>query len=235
MSAESLSLELLQQLAQFDTPTICNALEIVAPQRRATGFTTHHFVCAEPEHAPIVGYARTATMRAVEPPAQTKEETRRKRLDYYAYVAQPPGPSIVVMQDLDPEPGFGAFWGEVNSTIHQGLGCLGAITNGSFRDLGALAPGFQLLGGKLGPSHAHVHAVDFGVQVNVFGMTVAHNDLIHADRHGAVVIPHTVAAEVPAAAALCARREAVVLEAARRSGFDITRLRAALENADEIH
>ncbi|TAM85830.1 RraA family protein [bacterium] len=235
MNAEPLPPQLLKTLAQFDTPTICNALEIVAPHRRTTGFTTRTFVCADPALVPMVGYARTATMRALDPSPLSKDEQHRRRLDYYAYVAQQPGPAIVVMQDLDPEPGFGAFWGEVNSTIHKGLGCLGVVTNGSFRDLGVLAPGFQLLGGKLGPSHAYVHAVDFSCQVNVFGMTVSHNDLLHADRHGAVVIPLDAAPHIPRAVELCARREAVILDTARRPGFDLASLRAALEHADEIH
>lgn len=227
--------DLLEALAKFDTPTICNALEIVAPEHRAIGFTTRPFVCADPTLPPMVGYARTATMRALEPSSLSKDDEKRRRLDYYAYMARRPHPTVVVMQDLDPVPGFGAFWGEVNSTVHRGLGALGAVTNGSFRDVGMLAPGFQLLGGMLAPSHAWVHAVDFGGQVNVHGMTVVHDDLIHADRHGAVVIPKDAACEILAAVDLIARRESVILEAARAPHFDFARLRAALENADEIH
>ena len=101
----------------------------------------------------------------------------------------PPGPTVVVLQDLDPKPGFGAFWGEVNTAVHKGLGALGCVTNGSMRDIDDCAPGFQLLAGKIGPSHAHVHIVDFGGQVNVAGMTVCDGDVVHADRHGAVVVP----------------------------------------------
>ena len=58
------SAKLLEQLKTFDTPTICNALEIVAPERRLTGFTMKPLVCPFPDLPPIVGYARTATVRA---------------------------------------------------------------------------------------------------------------------------------------------------------------------------
>ena len=97
--------------------------------------------------------------------------------------------TIAVLQDLDPRPGIGAFWGEVQSNVHKALGLAGALTDGSFRDLDALASGFQILGGKIGPSHAHVHLEAIDVDVNIFGMTVRPGDLIHGDHHGAVVIP----------------------------------------------
>ncbi len=235
MSQARLTDEDLAALRQHDTPTICNALEIVAPERRALGFTSEPLVCADPSLPPMVGYARTATIRAVAPPAATPAEQRASRAAYYEYVAAGPGPSVAVLQDLDPRPGFGAFWGEVNSNIHKGLGCRGAVTNGSIRDLDMLAPGFQLLAGEVGPSHAHVHIVDFAGQVNVFGMVVRDGDLIHADRHGAVVVPAAAARELPAAVRLIERREKVILDACKRPDFDIEMLKRAMADSAEIH
>jgi len=226
----------LEALAAFDTPTICNALEVVAPERRTVGFTTGSLVCPFPELGPMVGYARTCTVRAAEPPQRTKAEIREQRLAYYEYVASPPGPTMSIVQDLDDgRPGFGSFWGEVNSNIHHALDCLGVVTNGSIRDLDAIADGFRMLAAKVGPSHGHVHIVDFGGTVSVAGMAVRSGDLVHADRHGAVVIPHGVACQVPEAAALLARRESVVLEACRNPDFDVEMLRKAMGDADEIH
>ena len=141
----------------------------------------------------------------------------------------------MVIQDLDPAPGFGAYWGEVQTNIHTALGCLGCVTNGSIRDLDATAKGFQLLAGCVGPSHAWVHLVDFGQPVNVAGMTVRSGDLIHADRHGAVVIPHEVAPKVVEAAALIGRREHVVISACQRPGFTVDALKKAIGEAEEIH
>lgn len=226
---------LLDHLRAFDTPTICNALELVAPERRMVGFTTTPFVCAFKDLKPIVGFARTATIRASEPQRLPSAEVRAKRLAYYEYVASPPQPSLVVIQDLDPNPGLGAFWGEVNTAIHKGLGLSGCITNGSIRDLDMIAPEFQLLAGKVGPSHAWVHVVDTGLEVNVHGMTVRHGDLVHADRHGAVIVPPEALEALPAAIQLMSRREAAILNEARASGFTVEKLRAAMAEADEIH
>jgi len=233
--AQSLSSAELAALAKFDTPTICNALEIVSPERRILGFTTHTFHVARPELPPIVGYARTATARAMQPPARDKAAMRAQRFAYFDYVGEGDSPRIMVIQDLDSTPGFGAFWGEVQSNIHKALGCLGGITNGSIRDLDLLADGFQLLAGHINPSHAWTHLVDFGTQVNVFGMTVQSGDLVHADRHGAVVIPHEAARKVPAACDLLTRREAVILSAVRKPGFTVAGLKKAIADADEIH
>ena len=235
MPEESLNATTLDALRSVDTPTICNALELVVPDRRALGFTTEPFFCADPALPPMVGYARTATIRAVEPSALSGADLRQQRSDYYSYVAEGAAPKISVIQDLDSQPGFGAFWGEVNSNIHKGLGCLGAITDGSYRDWDALAEGFQLLGGKVGPSHAHVHLVDWGGRINIFGMTVGHGDLIHADRHGAVVIPAAAARELPAAIDLMTRREKVILDACRDPDFDIEMLKRAMADSAEIH
>ena len=113
----------------------------------------------------------------------------QKRLDYLDYVASAPQPGIAVIQDLDDVVGYGAFWGEVQSNVHKALGCLGTITNGSIRDIPMIAPGFQMLAGSISPSHAFVHVVDYGIDVNIHGMAVKSGDLIHADRHGAVIVP----------------------------------------------
>ena len=124
------------------------------------------------------------------------------------------------------------LWCEVQSNVHKALGCLGVVTDGSIRDTPQWAPGFQALAGSIGPSHAWVHAESFGGQVRVAGMTVQSDDLIHADRHGAIVIPLDVAAKLPEAAELCGRRETPILESARSPDFSLEKLKAALKDAE---
>ncbi len=228
-----LNAAVLAELMSLDTPTVCNALELVAPNRRGYGFTTQPLVCARPDLPPVVGVARTATIRAAHPNDAGADQAYARNA-YYEYIDAGPKPSVVVIQDLDAEPGYGSFWGEVNSNIHKGLGCPAVITNGSVRDLPDLADGFQVLAGRVGPSHAFVHVVDFGRPVTVAGMRVSDGDLIHADQHGAVVIPAEAAAEVRAAAELIARRERVVIEAAQQPGFDVESLRRAQDQAARI-
>ena len=226
----------LKKLAAYDTPTICNALEIVAPERRAHGFNRKPLICPFPKLKPIVGYARTATIRSREPNGASKAAQRALRGEYYQMIAADPAPSIAVLQDIDgPDAGFGAFWGEVQSTIHKGLGCLGVVTDGCIRDIDMWAPGFQALAGSIMPSHAHVHLVGIDLEVSINGMIVRPNDLLHADYHGAVVIPEEVAKKVPAACELLTRKESVILKAAKSKGFTAAKLMKAIAEADEIH
>jgi regulator of RNase E activity RraA len=227
---------LIAKLKSYDTPTICNALEIVDPGRRLTGFTVHPLLCPFPHLPPIVGYAKTATIRATHVHHLDASAQREQRLAYYEYVAGAPSPGVMVIQDLDnPHGGFGAFWGEVMSAVHKGLGLLGVVTDGSIRDLDQWAPGFQALAHSIGPSHAHVHLHDFGKEVRVAGMLARSGDLVHADRHGAVTIPEAAAPRIPAACDLLARKEAVILDMARAPDFTVAKLREALAKQDEIH
>lgn len=225
----------LEALTRWDSPTICNGLELLDAKYRTSGFTTRTMLCFDPTLKPVVGYARTALIRATTPPPGDAAAVRALRARYYEHVAAAPMPSIAVLQDLDPQPGFGAFWGEVNTAIHQGLGCLGAVTNGSIRDLDACAPGFQLLAGTVAPSHAWVHLVDIACEANVFGLAVRPNDIVHADRHGAVLVPADCVKKLPAAIELLTRREAVILGAARAPGFNVEILKKAMAESAEIH
>ena len=227
--------ELRAELQGFDTPTVCNALEVLAPARRGWGFTTEPLVCVRPGLPPLVALARTATIRSAHPNDLAGSAARELSDAYYAYIDAGPKPSVVVIHDMDERRGYGAFWGEVNSAIHMGLGCEGLITNGGVRDLPDIAQGFQMLAARVIPSHAYVHVVDFGRPVDVAGMRVRDGDLIHADQHGAVVIPGDVAAGVKETARLLQARERVIIEAARAPGFTAEKLRAAQGKAAEIH
>jgi regulator of RNase E activity RraA len=224
--------ELFDQLRQFDTPTICNALEVVRGERFTHGFTRRRLLAAKPNAPAIVGFARTAMIRTAEPfdPAG-----RRERLfAYYAHIESGPETRVAVIQDLDDPPGLGAFWGEVNTTVHWGLGCVGAITNGSMRDLDAMHPNFQCLAGSLSPSHAHVQVVEHGKPVNVLGMLVKDGDVVHADRHGAVTFEPALLERIPAAIDLMARREKVILDVARQPGLNAQKIRAAYAAMEQV-
>ena len=221
----------LEILKQWDTPTICNGLELVAPERRAVGFTVEPMVAADPKLPPMVGLARVGMIRAKEAPRGPVAD----RVAWYEYVAAAELPTVTVLQDLDDRPGYGAWWGEVHTTVHKALGSLGCVTNGSFRDLGMLAQDFQIIAGRIGPSHSHVHMVDFGKPVDIFGMNVVHDDVIHADFHGAVVIPADAVKRLPAAIDLCTRRERVILDLCASPGFNVAQLRDAMRRSGEIH
>src|SRR6516225_181254 len=158
-----LSEDQLTLLRSIDTPTVCNLIEIVAPERRGAGYTATHLHCLFPALPPIVGFAKTATIRARVPVSGSSY--MQKRMDYLDYVAAAPRPSVVIIEDKDEPAGYGAFWGEVQTNVHKALGCLGTVTNGSIRDLAAVAEGFQMLAGSIAPSHAYVHVVEFDLSV----------------------------------------------------------------------
>src|SRR6516225_8060458 len=220
----------LEFLRSIDTPTVCNLVEIVAPQRRGHGYTVRHLHCPFPELPPIVGFARTVTFKAKDAVALGEAGYMQKRLDYLDYVAAPPLPGIMVMEDLDGEhAGYGAFWGEVQSNVHKALGCLGVVTNGSIRDIPMIAPGFQMLAGSIVPSHAYVHVVDYGIDVNVHGMAVKSGDLVHADRHGAVVVPIDKLDAMKTALDGLAAREAKIIAAANAGG-DVATIKASMKS-----
>lgn len=236
MSDTTITLAELAALTAFDTPTICNALEIVAPETRGEGYTTRAAICGFPQMKPIVGYARTARIRAKRPPEAAAPEVRTMRQEYYRYVDAGPKPSVILIQDLDGgDAGYGAFWGEVQSAIHKGLGASGLVTDGSIRDIDQWAADFQFLAAKIAPSHAWAGVVDFGGEVEVLGMRVRSGDIVHADRHGAVVVPAATVRALPAAAQLLGRREGRILAVARAGGCTAERLIEAFGQADQIH
>jgi regulator of RNase E activity RraA len=211
-------------LRSIDTPTVCNLIEIVAPERRGAGYTAVHLHCPFPDLPPMVGFAKTVTIRARD--AVSGPSYMQKRMDYLDYVADEPSPSVVVIEDRDEPPGYGAFWGEVQSNVHKALGCLGTITNGSIRDIAAIPEGFQMLAGSFAPSHAYVHVVEFAVPVRIHGMDVKSGDLVHADRHGAAVVPVDKIDAMAAAAEKLAANEARIIAAAK-SGKGVEAIKAA--------
>ena len=236
MTTQTLTPADLDAIAAFDTPTICNALERLSAATQARGYTTGTLVCGFPAMKPVVGYARTAMIRSVQPLASSPAEQRAMQNDYYRYVDAGPKPSIVVIQDLDERAaGTGAFWGEVQSAIHVGLGARGLVTNGSVRDLDQWAPGFQFLAAHIVPSHAYAKPIAFGTEVQVRGMRVKSGDLIHADRHGAVVVPPELVPGIPEAARAVAEREAKILAVARGAGCSAEKLVAVFKDLDAIH
>lgn len=211
---------LLTLLRQVDTPTVCNAIEFAQGKRGFDGFTRGTMLCSAPTEPPVVGFARTAKIAAVHPPTEAPEVIRQRRMAYYEYMAAAPSPAVAVIEDLDFPECIGAYWGEINTTVHKGFGLSGALTNGVMRDLGDLPAGFPVIAGSVGPSHGFVHVREIDIPVSIFGLTVQPGDLVHADRHGAVVVPAEVIDRLEDAIRRLMQTERIVLDAARQPGFD---------------
>jgi len=218
---------LLALLRRVDTPTVCNAIEMVEGKRGFDRFTRGTMLCSDPQGGALVGYARTAKIAALSPPTEPPEVIRERRMNYYRHMSAGPRPAIAVIEDLDGDDAIGAFWGEINTTVHKGLGLSGALTNGVMRDLGDLPDGFPVVAGSVGPSHGFVHVREIGTPVTVFGMQVADMELVHADRHGALVIPADYLTALGDAIEKLLEVEKLILAPARAPGFDIAELEAA--------
>lgn len=212
--------ELLTLLQQVDTPTVCNAIEVAQGKRGFDQFTRGTMLASDPQAPAMVGYARTAKVSALRPSDDPVDVVKARRMAYYKHMAEGTRPSIAVIEDVDFPDCVGAFWGEINTTVHRGFGVKGALTNGVVRDLGDLPSGFPVIAGSIGPSHAFVHVTEIGVPVNVFGLAVQEGDLVHADRHGALVIPADVIDHLFDAINKLMANEKLILEPARVDEFD---------------
>ncbi len=211
---------LLNVLRSVDTPTVCNAIEAAQGKRGFNNFTKATMVASAPEEKSVVGYALTAKIAATSAPEEPAESLKERRMAYYKYMAEGQRPCVAVIEDCDFPNCVGAFWGEINTTVHKGFGVSGVVTNGVVRDLGDLPTGFPVIAGSIGPSHAFVHVREFGKPVSVFGLAVEEGDLVHADRHGALVIPSLVIPSLQHAIEKLIATERLVLDPASKPDFD---------------
>ncbi len=179
----------LLQLKRWNTPTIYNGWEqITKHDASCEGFNAEEARDFMPEMGPMAGHAITVVCE----PSKHEHPQANPRAwnEYREYVASVPGPKIVVVQDLDKPRLHGAFWGEVNSNIHRALGCVGTIADGGIRDLDEMRnAGFKALARRMCVGHAFSCPVRWGCEVEVFGTKVQPGQLVHADKHGFLVIP----------------------------------------------
>ena len=216
--------ELLVLLRKLDTPTVCNAIEVAQGKRGFNRFTRGTMQHSRPGEPAIVGFARTAKISGLAPPVEPSDVIRSRRMDYFRSMASGDGPTVSVVEDVDFPNCIAGWWGEVHVAVHKGLGMSGAVTNGVMRDLDVMDDGFPVLAGSVGPSHGFVHVLKIGGQVDVMNMKVRQGDLIHADRHGALVIPTDVIDVLKKAIETVIANEDIVLTPARKPGFNIEKL-----------
>lgn len=219
--------ETLKALASLDTCTVANAIETFEVRLRNEGYADASIRCITPCDQPVVGHAFTARIRCSSPPMSGGAYV--DRTDWWSHILTIPGPRIVVIEDIDEKPGSGAFFGEVHACILHALGCVAAITNGSVRDVPAIAAsGFKVFANHVSVSHAYAHVVDFGTPVTIGGLDIHPGDLLHADCHGVLSVPREIAAAIPARAAEQVERERRVLELCSGGNVTIERLRDAV-------
>jgi len=215
----------LQLLQSIPSPTISNAIERFNLRDGTEGYMDSSIRCIFPQKGVMVGYAVTGRVRSGMRPSGGRREIMKPYWDQYANF---PMPRIAVLQELD-DPAAGAFWGEVNANIHRALGCIGLITNGTVRDLDEVrALNFQFFASGISVSHAFAHLVDFGGPVEIGGLTVRPGDLLHADQHGVVHIPSSIASEVAVASREVEQYERPIIGLCKSKEFTTEKLASLL-------
>ncbi len=208
--------DLLTKLAAFDTPTICNVIELFAVRPRNRGYMDGRVRANFPDFPPTVGYAATASFRSDAPPGKGDAYgSIEAQLEQFASL---PGPAMVVFQDLD-DPAVAAVFGEVMCSTYQAFGSAGLVTNGGGRDLEQVRElGYPVFTGSTICSHAYCHILHLGMPVRVGGLVVEQGDLLHGDANGVTSIPTEIASEIADVADRFVAAEAIMLDYVKASG-----------------
>lgn len=208
--------EVLKKLTKYDTPTICNVIELFDVIPRNRGYMDARVKCNFPEFPPVIGYACTAAFRSDAPPkGGDAYGSIQKQLEQFEAL---PGPAMVVFQDLD-DPPAAAVFGEVMCSTYQAFGSAGLITNGAGRDLEQVrALKYSVFTGSTICSHGYCHMLHLGLPVRVGGLMVNQGDLLHGDANGVTSIPIDIAAEVADVAEEFIAAEDIVMKYVKAPG-----------------
>ena len=214
MTSPNISAATLEKLAKYDSPTICNVIELFEVQSQTAGYMDGRIRSCFPEMPPMVGFAVTGTFRG-SAPGLGSYDTMAKQLRAFQEV---PGPSVVVWQDLD-DPPVAAVFGEVMCSLYKAAGSVGLVTSGGGRDLSQVrAINFPVFTGSTIVSHGYPAMVDAGIPVRVGGLIVKTGDLLHGDENGVTSIPLEIAAEVADVADEFMAAESILIDFAQGPG-----------------
>jgi regulator of RNase E activity RraA len=206
----------LTKLAAFDTPTICNVIELFDVRPRNVGYMDGRIRANFPELPPMVGYASTACFRSDAPPPKGDAYgSLEEQIEAFGKLS---GPAVVVFQDLDDSP-VAATFGEVMCSTYQAFGSAGLITSGGGRDLDQVrALKYPVFTGTTICAHAYCHILYVGAPVRVGGLVVRQGDLLHGDTNGVTNIPVEIAAAIADITPEFVAAEKIILDYVRSPG-----------------
>ncbi len=221
----------LELLRKYDTPTICNVVELFDHRPRVAGYMDARIQACYPKLPPMVGYAATATFRSAAPPRSGNVYAGLS--EQVAGFAELPGPPVVVFQDID-SPVAAATFGEVMCTTYKAFGAVGLITSGGGRDLDQVeALNFPCFTSGTICAHGYCHFMHIGIPVHVGGVVVHPGDLLHGDRNGVTTIPNELASAVAQACAEYVAAETIVLDYLKAGKVDPKGFSAARAECQE--
>ncbi len=206
----------LDKLAKYDTPTICNVIELFDVRPRNVGYMDGRVKCDFPLLPPMVGFASTAQFRSDAPPSGGDAYgSIQRQLEQFAEL---PGPAVVVFQDAD-DPAVAAVFGEVMCSTYKAFGSAGLVTNGGGRDLEQVRElKYPVFTGNTICAHAYCHMLHLGLPVRVGGLMVNQGDLLHGDANGVTNIPPHLASEIADISEEFLRAEAIMLDYVKAPG-----------------
>ncbi len=227
-----LSQETLNQLAQYDTPTVCNVIELFDVRPRNQGYMNDSIKACFPKLPPMVGFALTSTFRSMAPPkAGDAYGSLTDQVDLFASL---PGPPVMVFQDLD-EPTVSATFGEVMCTMYKSFGSAGLITSGAGRDLDQVEVlDYPVFTNGTICSHGYCHIPQINVPVTVGGIAINPVDLLHGDVNGVTTVPLEIASEIPDACKELMAAEQVILDYCRSGNINPKGLAEARAASQEL-
>lgn len=223
----SLSPAVLEALAEYDTPTVCNVIELFNVRPRNQGYMNDTIKSCFPKLKPMVGFALTSTFRSMAPP---------RGGDVYASIDKQlaafdelSGPPVILFQDVD-EPTAAATFGEVMCTTYKEFGATGLITSGTGRDLDQVeAIDFPCFTAGTTCAHGYCHIVSVNTPVTVGGINIYPNELLHGDCNGVTTIPVEIASEVPDACKELMEAEDIILNYVRQENKTVAGFTEARE------
>ncbi len=217
-------------LQALDSCSVANAVERFHLQLRNEGYTEGGLTCRFPEMGSMLGYAYTLQVRSYAPPTKSRSFDL-ENTDWWDALLALPKPRILVVQDMDRQPGIGALVGQLHVEILKALGCIGVVTNGAVRDIDRIEPlGFHMFSNHLSVSHGYCHIIRSGSRVMIGGLEIGSGDLLHGDRHGIIRVPAELAARIPKTAATLRQKEAEIAAFCKSPGFSVAELRALLNS-----
>jgi 4-hydroxy-4-methyl-2-oxoglutarate aldolase len=218
-----ISRETLDKLRKFDTPTICNVIELFEVRPRNTGYMDKRIVAAFPEMPPMVGFAATATFRASTPPrGSLAYSSLDRQVEQFGELS---GPPVVVFQDVD-SPSVAATFGEIMCTTYKAFGAVGLVTSGTGRDLDQVRRiSFPVFTSGTACAHGYSSIPHVQLPVHVGGIVVFPDDLLHGDCNGVTTIPKEIASEVAEVGDAYVAAEMLIIDAMRSSPGNLPLLR----------
>lgn len=214
---------LIEFLRTVDTPTLSNAIETLKVRPKNEGFAPLQVRCLFPDFGPMCGYAVTAQVETV---TQGVNREEASYIELFQAVENSPKPAVIAFQEVGGNPDYATHCGEVMATIFSRLGGIGLVSDCGVRDLAEVrALRFHYFARGAVASHANFHIARVGVPIQIFGLVIHPQDLLHGDQNGLIQIPQEATEGLQDAVASVRAKERQIMELTKDPNFTASQLR----------